>query len=160
MKTITRTTAEENPTGPDYHEASTRDGEIALALGHADLSTRDFETALENFSLATQLLPKRAAAHAGQALALQSLGRSSEASHAALHAVSLDPSNATALKVLARIHLDAGQPEAAQNACRRILKANLADADALNLLREAITQEAKLAENIVDVRPRMAGQPA
>jgi tetratricopeptide (TPR) repeat protein len=93
---------------------------------------------------------KTAAAYAGRALACQKQGRSNDAAHAALRAISLDPNDALAWKVLARVHLDAGQHEAAQKACRRVLRRDARDAEAREMMGEAQAQEAKLAENLFD----------
>jgi tetratricopeptide (TPR) repeat protein len=91
-----------------------------------------------------------AAAYSSRALACQKLGRSNEASRAAIRAISLDPKDARAWKVLARIHLDAGQHEAAQKACRRVLGNDAGDAEAREMMGEALAQKAKLAENLFD----------
>ena len=73
---------------------------------------------------------------------------SNEAAQAAIQALSIDLSNPVALKALARIHLNAGLHEAAQEACQLILKRNPKDAEALQMIEEALVQEAKLAENL------------
>ncbi len=75
-------------------------------------------------------------------------GLSNEVERAAIQALSIDPTNAVALKVLARIHLKAGLHEAAQEACQLILKHDANDAEALQMMEEARLQEAKLAENL------------
>jgi len=76
-----------------------------------------------------------------------------EAAQSAIQALSIDPTDAVALKVLARIHLNAGLNEAAQEACQLILKGHAEDAEALQML-----EEAKRGEKIIDsngsVRPR------
>jgi len=125
-------------------------GELPLALGHVEMSLGNFEAAHAAYASAASLLAKSAAAHSSLALACQKLGRSTEAAQAALRAIALDPTDATALKVLARIHLDAGQHEAAQNACRLILRRDSHDAEARQMMGEALAQEAKLAENLFD----------
>ncbi len=73
---------------------------------------------------------------------------STEAERAAIQALSIDPSNAVALKVLARIHLNAGLHEAAQEACQLILKHDATDAEALQMIEEVMLQQAKLEENL------------
>lgn len=100
-----------------------------------------------------------AAACSSRALACQKQGRSNDAAHAALRAISLDPNDALAWKVLARVHLDAGQHEAARKACRRVLRRNARDAEAQEMMGEAQAQEAKLAENLLDNAPRMMPPP-
>ena len=113
------------------------------------MSLGNFEAALAAYSSAALLLPNAAAAHASRAVACQKLGRSHEAAQAALRAISLDPSDATALKVLARIHLDAGQHEAAKQACGQVLRRDAQDEEAAEMMREAQAQAAKLAEKFV-----------
>ena len=124
------------------------DGEGPLALGRLEMSLGNYEAALAAFTSATLLLPKTAAAYSSRALACQKLGRSKQAAQAAIRAVSLDPADALALKVLARIHLDAGQHEAAEQACRLVLQRDARDAEAAQMMGEALAQEAKLAENL------------
>ncbi len=123
-------------------------GEVPLALGHVEMGLGNFGTARVAYTSAARLLPKSAAAHSSLALACQKLGRTAEAAHAALRAIALDPTEATALKILARIHLDAGQHEAAQNACRLVLRRDRDDAEARQMMAEAQAQEAELAENL------------
>ena len=72
---------------------------------------------------------------------------SNEAERAAIHALSIDPTNVVALKVLARIHLRAGLREAAEEACQLILKQDADDAEALQMLEEARVEETTLTEN-------------
>jgi tetratricopeptide (TPR) repeat protein len=133
-------------------ELSPDNGELALALGHAEMSGGNLEAARAAYWSATLLLPKLASAHSCHALAARLLGRKSEASRSAVRAISLDPRDAVGLKVLARIHLDAGQPEAARQACRLVLRRDPQDADANQMLEEVFIQEAKLAENILEKR--------
>jgi O-antigen biosynthesis protein len=71
-----------------------------------------------------------------------------EAERAAIQALSIDPNDAVALKVLARIHLQAGLHEAAEEACQLILKHDVNDAEALQMIEEARLQETKVAENL------------
>jgi tetratricopeptide (TPR) repeat protein len=73
-----------------------------------------------------------------------------EAVRTAAQALSIDPTNAVALKTLARIHLNAGLHEAAQEACQLILKRDAQDAEALQMIEEALIQEARLKENLLD----------
>lgn len=125
-------------------------GELSLALGRLEMSLGNFEAALAAYSGAALLLPHTAAAHSSRALACKKLGRSNEAAQAALRAIALDPAEATALKVLARIHLDAGQHEAAEQACGRVLRRDAQDGDAVEMMREVKAQAAKMAENLYD----------
>lgn len=128
---------------------SSSDGELALALGHAELNGGDLNAALASYTAAVALLPNVALVHASCALALQLLGRSVEAGHAARYALSLDPTEIVALKVLARIHLNAGHPDLAQQCCRRILNRDAKDTDARQMLEEALVQQTSLPETAV-----------
>lgn len=131
-------------------------GELPLALGDVEMNLENFEGALAAYASAARLLPKVAQVHSRSALACHKLGRSNEAARSAVQAVLLDPGDITALKVLARIHLDTWQHEAARKACRRILQRDAQDVDARQMLEEAIVQEAKLAENLADTPPLAA----
>jgi cytochrome c-type biogenesis protein CcmH/NrfG len=73
---------------------------------------------------------------------------SNEAERAAIQALSIDPANAVALKVLARIHLKAGLHEAAEEACQWILKRDANDAEALEMIEEARLLEARVPGNL------------
>jgi hypothetical protein len=64
-------------------------------------------------------------------------GLTYEAQRAAIQALSIDPANPVALKVLARLHLNAGLTEAATEACQLALKSNPNDAEALQMIEEA-----------------------
>ena len=68
------------------------------------------------------------------------------------------PDNA-ARKALARIHLDAGQHEAAALVCGLILRSDPRDAEARRMMEEAMSQEAKLAENLYDRMGCPAARP-
>jgi hypothetical protein len=72
-------------------------------------------------------------------------GFSNETARDAVQALSIDPADTIALKVLARIHLNAGSNESAREACQLILKGDQKDAEALQMIREA-----ELAENSID----------
>jgi glycosyltransferase involved in cell wall biosynthesis len=87
-------------------------------------------------------------------------GLSDEAERAAIQALSIDPTNAVALKVLARIHLKAGLREAAEEACQLILKHDADDAEALQMIEEARLQEANLAENLTEAGSIAPAPPA
>ena len=65
------------------------DGELAMALGHAELNGGDLNGALAGYTAAVALLPNVPLAHASRALALQLLGHSVEAGRAARHALLL-----------------------------------------------------------------------
>lgn len=137
---------------------SPNDGGLVLALGHAELNGGDRDAALAAYTTAVALLPKTPTAHASRALALQLLGRSAEAARSALHAISLDPNDAVAFKVMARIHLNAGQAELAQQCCRRILNCHPGDVDATQMLEEALAQQTCLPKNVVKL-PTAAPAP-
>jgi hypothetical protein len=61
-----------------------------------------------------------------------------------------DSADLAARKALARLHLDAGQHEAAAQVCGQILRGDPGDAEARRMMEEAMAQEAKLAENLYD----------
>ena len=125
-------------------------GELFLALGHLEMKLGNCRAALAAFTSAAALLPKLAAAHSSRALACQKLGRSAEAAQAAIRAVWLDPCDAAGLKVLARLHLDAGQHEAAEQACRRVLRGDAQDAEAGRMLEEAMAQRRREHKSKLD----------
>ncbi len=120
--------------------------EISLALGHAEFSAGDLKAALVHYTSASAAQPNLSTTHSSRALVLQLLGNSAEAAMAAARAVSLDPANAVALKVLVRIHLNAGQGALAEKLCRRILQANASDADAAQMLRQALSLQPAAAK--------------
>jgi SAM-dependent methyltransferase len=91
-------------------------------------------------------MPNSPASHASRALALQLLGRSPEASQAARQAILLDPNQVIGLKVLARIHLNAGKHDLAQQCCRRVLARHSKDGDARKMLEEALVLQTRLPE--------------
>jgi tetratricopeptide (TPR) repeat protein len=138
-------------------------GELALALGHAEMSTGNLEAALAAYWSATLRSPELAPAHSNHALVLQLLGREEEASRDALRAVALDPTDVVALKVLARTHLKAGQPEAALQASKLVLEQDESDYEALRIFEQATILEAKLGEllplNMVEIAPARAKTP-
>jgi predicted Zn-dependent protease len=81
-----------------------------------------------------------------------SLGRAREAADSANRAVSLDPADPAALKILARISLDDHRPEAAEKSCRQILGQNAADPEAILMLDEAarqIREKQQAVENLL-----------
>jgi ubiquinone/menaquinone biosynthesis C-methylase UbiE/tetratricopeptide (TPR) repeat protein len=136
------------------------DGELAMALGHAELNGGDLNGALAGYTAAVALLPNVPLAHASRALALQLLGHSVEAGRAARHALSLDATEVIALKVLARIQLNARQPELAQQCCRRILNRHANDTDARQMLEEALVQQTNLPGNALKTPPVAPVAPA
>lgn len=121
-------------------------GELALALGHAEMSAGNLEAALAAYWNAALRTPNLAPAHSNHALVLQLLGRHEEASRDALRAVALDPTDIVGLKVLARIHLKAGQPEAALQACKLVLEQDEQDGEARRMFEQATIQEARFGE--------------
>ena len=136
-------------------------GEIALALGHAELNGGSLPDALAAYSSAAALMPNSPASHASRALALQLLGRSEEASQAARQAIQIDPNQVIGLKVLARIHLNSGRPDLAQQCCRRILTRHSNDGDARKMLEEALVLQTNLPETNAKrpSRPRASCSP-
>jgi tetratricopeptide (TPR) repeat protein len=134
-------------------ELSPEDGQLAIALGNVELKVGDIKAALVSYMAAATLLPKSSLAHASQALTLQLLGRSVEAAQAAWQALSLNPNEVIALKVLARIHLNAAQSGLAQQCCRRIINRHPNDNDARQMLEEALVQQTKLPEKSTKSAP-------
>lgn len=110
---------------------------VALALGHSELNLGNLEPALAAYTEAGELQSDFATAQSCRALVLQLLGRSGDASIAASRALSKDASDPVALKVLARIHLDAGRASMARVMVEKILASIPHDADALRMLDQA-----------------------
>lgn len=73
-----------------------------------------------------------------------------EALRAAVQALSVNLKDVMALKTLARLHLNAGLFEAADECCRVILKRRPDDTEAQQMMEEAMVQEARLMENLLD----------
>ncbi|MGA2394076.1 MAG: tetratricopeptide repeat protein, partial [Candidatus Lustribacter sp.] len=94
------------------------------------------EAALAAFTRATRLQPGLASAFSSQALALQLLSRPPEAKASVKQALSLDPTDAVALKVLAKCQLHKGQLEAAKQTCQLIVQQNAGNANALQTIEE------------------------
>lgn len=116
-------------------EADPQNGELILAGGHVKLGLNDVTGALHNYTLACGLLPQQAVVHSCRALALQLLERTVEARAEAQAALDLDGNDVVAMKVLARILVDAQQPAEARQLCQRILEKNPKDSDAQALLK-------------------------
>ncbi len=108
----------------------------ALTLGYLTLNLEESDVALQYFTIAACLAPRQSFTHASRALALQLLDRSEEASQAARRALQLNPKDGVALKVLARISLNAQRPSDARLCCLKILSQNPDDPDAKLMLRE------------------------
>ena len=117
-------------------QAEPTNGNLYLASGHIRLAMGDFDDALVDYTLAKELLPEVAASHSSRSLALLLLERPEEAEGAAELALTLAPSDIVALKVLARIRLNADNHDAARQLCRQILDLNPGDPDAVALLSE------------------------
>jgi O-methyltransferase len=117
--------------------------DLALGLGHLEMAAENFPAALQAYTAAAANQPNLAPAYAGQALALQLLDRSAEAAPAAHRALTIDPSEIIALKVLARIHLNMHQPGIAAGLCRQILQRNSRDSEAFQMLEQALAREVK-----------------
>lgn len=110
------------------------DERLILALGHVEFGLGMYALALQRYTVVCDMAPSLAIGHSSRALTLKLLNRSREARLAAEHALSLDIRDLVALKVLARISLDAGRHDRAREYCRRILNLNPMDAEALRLL--------------------------
>jgi tetratricopeptide (TPR) repeat protein len=118
-------------------ETDPQNGELILVAGHVKLGMNDLTGALDNYTLAARLLPYQANAHSSRALALQLLQRTVEARMEAHQALNLDGDDMVAMKVLARIFLDAQQLAEAQAHCRQILALNPQDSEAKSMLLQS-----------------------
>ena len=111
--------------------------EDALSLGYVALNVGEGTAALDCFTAAVKLDFSLALAHSSRALALQLLERTTEAKQEADAALSLDANDPVALKVLARISINARSFAEAQAYCRKILAANPEDSDAKTMLLQS-----------------------
>lgn len=112
-----------------------------LAQGHAKLAEEDFIGAVTAYRRAVQMQPESDLAHAYLALALQLQGVPRRAKLAAQAALNLQSKNSLALKVLARVQLDWGNPDLAREHCDAALALDPADADALIIREQCRTEE-------------------
>lgn len=108
----------------------------ALALGYVALNVGELRDALEHFTLAVRLKPAQPAAHSSRALALQLLGKSAGAKEAANAALRLNSKDTVALKVLARISINARDFAGAQSLCHKVLAIYPQDPDAKTMLQQ------------------------
>jgi len=122
-------------------------GEIALALGSAELNCGQYEAAIASFRRATRLMPQRASAHANLALALEHNGKTREAFQCATMALAYERGNIVAMKVRARCHLILRQFETAEEFCRKILALRPDDADAETILHGIVNNRATRLPN-------------
>ena len=122
---------------------SPRDPGLALSLGHVALHLGDHIAAFDAYLAAATIEPNLAEAHACCALVLQILNRSDDAEFAANRTLSIDPCNAVALKVLARIHINNGQKTMAEARLNAILSKNPRDTDALRMKQQAAAIQVK-----------------
>jgi tetratricopeptide (TPR) repeat protein len=132
-------------------ECSSGLGRIALELGHAQVRAGNLELAVNAYTRATRFQPRLASAYSNRGLALQLLGRSTEALASANQALSFDPTDAVALKVLARIHLNNRRWEAAEKTCRLLLQQDAGDPYTLQMIEEVLKQkrDAKRAADVL-----------
>jgi tetratricopeptide (TPR) repeat protein len=112
------------------------DADLLLALGHVEFGLGLYHVALELYSVVCELDSADSVARSCKALTLKIIQRSSEARAAAEDALTLDPDDRVALKVLARIHIDTGGHDKARALCRRLLNLNPMDAEALQFLNQ------------------------
>jgi tetratricopeptide (TPR) repeat protein len=108
-----------------------------LGLGYIRLNLGDFPEAAAWFSHAVRLSPELAHTHSSRALAFALANQPAEARTDAEHALTIDPQDSIALKVLTRICLDLKDMEQARKLCDRILKLNPGDADAQTMIEQA-----------------------
>ena len=108
-----------------------------LGLGYIRLNLGDFPEAAVWFSHAVRLSPDLAHTHSSRALAFALANHPAEARTDAERALTIDPQDSIALKVLTRICLDLKDMEQARRLCDRILKINPGDADAQTMIEQA-----------------------
>ncbi len=118
----------------------------ALALGDLEIAAGNFPAALQAYTAAVANQPDLARAHASQALALQLLNRPAEAEAEAQRALTIDPGETIALKVLVRIHLDTHQPGTAARICQQILQKKGRNPEAFQMLEQALALQIRLAQ--------------
>ena len=75
----------------------------------------------------------------------------------AIQALSVNPTDIVALKTLARVQLNAGLPEAAEEACQFILKRHPGDTEALQMIEEAKALKSRMLGGPAD--NQIAAQP-
>lgn len=105
------------------------------------MAQENFIGALACYRQALQRQPDFEEAHALCALALKLQGIPVKAKQAARAALALNPANALALKVLARVQLDWGNPDLAREHCDAVLARDPADADAQIMREQCRTEE-------------------
>jgi len=106
-------------------------------LGHTYMQRQDFDSGLTCYNDVAALAPHLSPAHSSRALALQLLKRTPEAKAAALRALECAPDDPVAMKVLARIHLNAGEGLPARQFCAWLLGLDAHDAQAQQMMAEA-----------------------
>jgi hypothetical protein len=157
--------------GPGYHTATAKHHGVAFSRATICIGLRGINAWLksgapeqlnEPVEVDTQFMERRAVALADALVSpSQNLARwisdgewakvtqpaepspAAEAAQA-IQALSIDPTNIVALKALARLHLNAGLPDAAEEACQWILTLDAADAEALEMIAEAHAINAKV----------------
>lgn len=102
-------------------------------LGHCHLNLGDPAAAATAYARSVTLAPRDPAGHACFALSLQLSGNFEPAAEAARYALELAPGEPIAMKVLARLALDAGRRAEAETWCDRILAEVPGDPDATTL---------------------------
>jgi SAM-dependent methyltransferase/Flp pilus assembly protein TadD len=111
--------------------------DLMFLLGHTHMECQDFEAGLTCYTDIAAVAPNLSLVHSSRALALQLLGRPAEARTAAERALQLDLNDPVALKVLARIHINAGDGVTARQHCARLLALDAQDNQARHFLTEA-----------------------
>jgi len=111
--------------------------DLMFLLGHTYMERHDFEGGLACYTDIAALAPNLSPVHSGRALALQLLGRTADAKAAAERALQLASDDPVALKVLARISINAGEGVPARQYCARLLALDANDGQARGLLTEA-----------------------
>lgn len=111
--------------------------DLRFLLGHTYMERGDFESALACYNEIARTVPNLSPVHSSRALALQLMGRTDLAKAAAEQALQLAPDDPVALKVLVRIHLNAGQGERSRQYGLRLLALDVRDVQARQMLAEA-----------------------
>lgn len=118
-------------------EGSPQRVDLMFLLGHTYMGRQNFEAALTCYTDIAAVAPDLSPVHSSRALALQLLGRPAEAKPAAERALQLEANDPVALKVLARVDLDAGEGIPARQRCAQLLALDPHDDQARHLLAEA-----------------------
>jgi SAM-dependent methyltransferase len=130
--------------------------ELTLLLGHARLNGKDLTGALEAYETCARLAPEQSVVHSCCALVLQLLERPAESGLAVERALVIDAADTIALKVKARLAIDAGDVRVATNVCQTLMKLLPEDGDVARLADDCLAMPAVRAVP----KPAPAARPA